>query len=611
MTARTDALPQSWVTLRRFLLDLVPPGRPAGPWRALFPRSWGARVAFLVLGACFVTYLGSWVRGHAGMLFDPNLQTDDARTALYVFHRYGPERALADDPVAQEMMGFTPPALRALYCVFVKATNLFVAMKLVQGVAFLLILAAGVHLARHRRSGFAAGALLVFFILHTRGLMSGTVGGMTRGFVTPILALWTAGVLSGSERMRYVGVLCGALTHPSVMALLLATEGILALGAGLRRRVWPLARARLSRYLALVALCLLCAVPYSLDQAARVGRTFTFAEAQAEGVLGPKGRARHLPFGDPAPSAVRRFLQIFAADEPKVAGRPGLEMGTPVPEWHAAWVRSEGAGPVIVFALLLCAGLIRVAPLPRAVMALVSASFIMYFVARLVAFRMYAPERIYQYGMPAAALLLTVAVLGHLAPRIGRDRRTAIRCLVAAAIMLLSVAFTGDGIVPRQGVSLDRRGAADLYDFVSELPPSVRIAAHPLDGDDLPLWCGRATVVGFETMQPWWPRHWFAAKKRAIDTIAALYAAKREDVLAYCNANGVTHLLLRHDRYRGDFRKRAGLFEPLDAHIALVLGGVEQGDLVLAAPPADAVVFRNRAFSVVDVARLRAAWGRT
>jgi hypothetical protein len=46
--------------------------------------------------------------------------------------------------------------------------------------------------------------------------------------------------------------------------------------------------------------------------------------------------------------------------------------------------------------------------------------------------------------------------------------------------------LNGDGIVARNGITIDRQAAAALYDFVKRLPLDVRIASRPADGDDIP-----------------------------------------------------------------------------------------------------------------------------
>lgn len=75
---------------------------------ALWARPATPKVAHLAstlaVLAVLSAYLTTWLQGNWGTLTDPLLQNDDARTSLFPFHRYGPEGALADDPIATESM---------------------------------------------------------------------------------------------------------------------------------------------------------------------------------------------------------------------------------------------------------------------------------------------------------------------------------------------------------------------------------------------------------------------------------------------------------------------------------------------------------------------------
>src|SRR5271157_5503780 len=59
----------------------------AGFWRNRLKSSAG--LSAFVLMAVFGFYAVHWALMHGGFLFVPELQNDDARTALFPFHRYG------------------------------------------------------------------------------------------------------------------------------------------------------------------------------------------------------------------------------------------------------------------------------------------------------------------------------------------------------------------------------------------------------------------------------------------------------------------------------------------------------------------------------------------
>src|SRR5690606_26367411 len=125
-------------------------------------------------------------------------------TVLFPFHAYGSAGTLGDDPIAEEMLSAVPWGVRLLYFVFVPLFDVYVAAKLVQLVAFGILVWAAVVLARARRAGLAAAALLLFFFFHTTFAVDRIAGGLPRAFGFPCFALWLAGVLAQNSRVRFV-----------------------------------------------------------------------------------------------------------------------------------------------------------------------------------------------------------------------------------------------------------------------------------------------------------------------------------------------------------------------------------------------------------------------
>ena len=140
------------------------------------------------------------------------------------------------------------------------------------------------------------------------------------------------------------------------------------------------------------------------------------------------------------------------------------------------------------------------------------------------------------------------------------------------------------------------------------LDKNVRIATHPLDGDNIPYYSGRATMGGFETLQPWFVDAWRRQRERAEATLRALYSDDKSEVLRYANDNGVTHFLVNRARYRRNFLSKSGSFQPFTDYAHQILRGKRLENLVLADPPRGAVVFEYEKWAVVDVERLKLAW---
>ena len=570
--------------------DLLPHRGPRHTRRDLRPRGFGHWLSVVLLWVVFAGYLGTWIEGQWGWLTDPMLQNDDARTSLFPFHKYGPEGALREDPIANEMIVIAPPAQHLMYGILVPIVGLYGASKVVQLLCLLVLFAAGALLIRAKRAGLAAGVLLVFLVLHAPYMVNRMAGGHMRGFVYPLFGLWAAGAMAGSERTRFLATLLAAPLYAPSAALLLAAEGLFAVRGGFRfRSAWFVSRLR--RYALLVAACVVLVMPQTIVSRQH-GRVHTLQEARQEPAFVHSAR-RVLPFQEPAVAMAWHFVEPYRA-----AGRTGI------PLLAEPYADLQTTGPLLVICGLMILIMLRLAPTPWPAMAFICATIVMYALARMAAFRFYNPERYYSYGMQAASVMLVVSTVG-LAGVLYRDRRlrAIVRNLASAGFIVLLCGLAGDGVLgpPENGMTIDGRRNARLYEFLRTLPADVRIATHPSDGAGISYWSARATTDNYETLQPWLVEPWLRFKARTKDTLRALYARRPGELLAYCQRYGITHLLINTRRYGEDFRLKASVFPPFDEFIESLLAGVDRDQLVVRRLPEHAEVFVHEPWVVFDV----------
>src|SRR5690606_8288015 len=151
-----------------------------------------------VLGA----YLAVWLQGNWTYLTDVRWHNDDVRTAIFPFHRYGPESALENDPVALEMLTYSPLAVRGLFWLTVPSFGLFAAARVGQGLCIAIIVFGGGLLAGCRRTGIAVGALFLFLFLRDGYVLERIASGLPRSYGFPAIALWLAGALANKLWIR-------------------------------------------------------------------------------------------------------------------------------------------------------------------------------------------------------------------------------------------------------------------------------------------------------------------------------------------------------------------------------------------------------------------------
>lgn len=555
-------------------------------------------VATLTVVVVFCAYLVSWWHGYHDALTDPNLQTDDARTALFAFHRYDKGAPLADDPIANEMIEYQPYAFRLLYRITVPFVGLLAAAKIVQFVCLAIIVAAGIVLWRSRRAGLGTALLFVMLMFRDSYVMNRVGGALPRSFGFPAMGLWFAGVIAHDIKARRAGAIVAALTYPSALAMVLAPEGIYALRR-FGRHGFHTTWRRLRQYLVLVGVSAALFAPTAILGTKDGGPVHTLEQAEHEPAFSKAGRLWVLPLGDPGVNFGKQIASSFHT------------IGdSPLPRLQEALSERGGEVAMVCLGVLLILPLLGVTPVPAGALAFAAASLILYAISVVFAFRLYSPERYYSFGMHMLIVGLEASTLGLIMPNLKPRIRSIVRRFVAALAMFWFWSWLGTGATSRHpmAMTISYRSQAPLWRFIHSLPPSVRIASFIKDGDDIPLFTQRANNGGYETMQPWLTLSWARQKARAEDTIRAFYATSHHEVLAYAAKYGVTHLLVNRTRYREDFVKRSRTFEPLSRFARRLLSHRKLEDLVLREIPPEAVIFEYGSLELVDVDKLRRAW---
>ena len=560
-----------------------PAGRTAFYWTSV-----------ALLAAVLASYLATWMVGNWEMLTDPRLQNSDVRTVTFPFHRYARSPALQTDPIAEEMLALVPFGVHALYRVLVPLTDVYIAPKIVQALCLGIVVWAAVLLGRSRRGGFGAAALISFVVLHDWFAVYRLASGLPRAFGFPLFALWLAGSLASKPWVRRGAALASAITYPSVMNLILAAEGIYSC-RGLGSLPTAVLLRRLKRYALLVLCCLLLVLPSTLGDDQR-GPVHTLEQAEKDPAFGKAGRLWILPFASPIESLGDAFID------------PLRPRGAPlVPSLAEPYGRDRDMSAVMLIALVLLLPLFSLTPPPWLALAFSSGAVVLYGLSRILAFRLYSPERYYSFGMRMALMALFVVILTQSFARLrGRTRQTARNALAAGFIMVIWC-VVGSGIVKRNGMTIDQRRDQPLYEFIARLPQTVRVATHPMDGDGIPYYSARATMGAFETLQPWFVDSWRRQRARTEDTLRALYADDPQTILEYSKRNHVTHFLIDRRKYKNDAAKRSASFEPFSAFARQLLAETKPRDLFFRSVPDAAVVYERGNWLLVDVARLASA----
>jgi hypothetical protein len=277
---------------------------------------------------------------------------------------------------------------------------------------------------------------------------------------------------------------------------------------------------------------------------------------------------------------------------------------------HEGYLGLETAGPMLIFSLLILLCIFRISPRPCPAVALFCGCLILYFLARAYAFRLlYIPHRYLSYGISATGLMLIVYALGLVGDRISDVRmRAAVRNIVVAAAIGIGVFLTGDHLKAKASIIIDGHVHEPLWEYMSNLPRDIKVAAHPIDASGISFWTGRAATPGVEQLLPWFDEAWKRNKAKAEDSLRLVYAMSADDVFTICEKEGITHILLNTKRYAENFGEKSMTFEPLTGFTLELLKDVDLADLVFSNPPAEASLVKHREYNLIDVSLLRKAW---
>ncbi|MFQ5416392.1 MAG: hypothetical protein ACE5FL_04990 [Myxococcota bacterium] len=543
--------------------------------------------AVVAVGAAYGLY---WAVAHWGYFFDPNLQADDAQAVLAGLWRFGPDPAPDREALFGDFPALMPYAVTRLYLLIVPHAGVLAAAKIVQGLAFsILIVAAGI-LWRSAPTGGVASVSFLFFSLHSRFVISRIAGGLPRAFGFPLLALWSVGAMTGRRGVRYCAGVAAALAYPPVALLILVAELLWVVGewraeVRFRRRLISIVKP----YASFAALCVVILLPAAIASSGE-DRVVTIDEARASSAFARKGgRMKILPYADPASSFVASLVEPLRAHGTTLWGSPVDKR-----------VYREGFVPFVLSGLLTVALCLRIVRFPRVAWTLIGAASVLYVLARAVAFHLYSPDRYYQYGVTAAGILLMTGVIGELATRVPGGHRTLAGLLVAFLVV------SADGASPRRGLQVDRRDHAALWDQIGKLPTSARVASHPMDGDGIAYFGRRHDVTSYESMIPWFVESWRRQMSRSHDTLRALYATNVGSITSYMEKYGVTHFLLDRSRYREDFLERSSSFRPLSKWTLENIAADVPTQLLFHSIPDGAIVFEDGDLVLVDARRAAA-----
>jgi hypothetical protein len=535
---------------------------------------WGLMRSFvttpiLLSGALLVFYAVAFLNSLQGRWFHPLWTTDDAtQQAFPLYDALYPGR-FSNDLIAEVMRGCLPPVHYWLSFV----TTLITKSPIMTG-HWIMLLQVGLavtflFLAVRRLSGNAMvpALLAVVWLLHSRNTMQRMTGGLPRGW-TP--AIFTAFLYFAATRNHWAclgTILVGSMLNPPGALIVGVAYGFLLLwrvvsDRGQQRR---LARKVLLQSIALVPLFVFVAL-LVVQRPSHIGQMVSFSEASSMPEFQkPFGRFPFLPLR-PILSEYKIFgLQAFI----------GRLFRPPVFLREIMWWAVPGS-------LLLIAGagaLRRRLVFPAEVVFFGLAASCTYLLSRLVAFRLFVPDRHLQ--IPMVMVLITAFCVGLWRLLVKREEREARLCnaggradtlrscwaALVSFVALGCVVFlcSGNGLRGDANFNYHFYKRGKMYDWIRDnTPADALIACHPTHCDGMQLFGIRRALVTTETSHPFYPRYNMEMRRRSEISLRAHYATSLQELVTLLAPEGVTHFVYRREDFRPEKLSKATYFPPLD-----------------------------------------------
>lgn len=452
---------------------------------------------------------------------------DDVRQHVFWVPRLRDPALFPNDPIADYFQAQASPGHIALYYAATLFTDAITFSKVLPLLLTVLLAGFGYLLGwrlSHRRTAAALGAaLLVWAIWWQDDVASAT----PRSFTTPLLVAFLAFLVGRQYRAALAVLALQALVYPLGCTTMLGTAALWLVGqtvrlSGWRRPVlapgWRREAGWLAAGLAVVAIIGLL----GRQPGMRYGPMVTLEQARGMEDFQADGRVSYF-HPDPVKFWIRGAHTGLAMrqKDPLQAGLPPLTLPLLLTAALAGWALAARRGWAPPPGLR---------PESRLLVALFVASFLLFFAAHLLAFRLYLPARQVQFSLPVVAALgaglLLALLLRRLAERLGPGR-------AAPATRLLAVGAVGLLVVhsPPVGDFYTVGRYQRLYAYLQTQPKDTLVAALPNDSSGLPLFAQRPVLVSWEHLLPYQLSYYEPLRQKTEALLEAYYADSPRPIL--------------------------------------------------------------------------------
>jgi hypothetical protein len=535
-------------------------------------------------------YEGMWL---------PWMSDGDQPQAVWQYWRYHVEGAFPPGDVVTDyaFVMHAPPVWWLLMATMSSVMQPLLAAKILNIVAYALTVFAMWFVVGRRTNAFL-GLAAVVLLVRNWDFSFIIAGGYARSFGPFLTICFLGAFLEQRHRLALFILVLQAAFYPSVVIPCGLAYGVYTVVKG----PMPL-RVRQMAGMFIAGLLIIGFGKFQdLASPSWWGSVVTLEEALEMPAWGPGGRVYEAPLKPATHELPRHFVRAFRPAGKALAPRTG------------AWLikHKVALGAMLLLPLAACVALAAwgrrrgraiVDPFPWQPALLFATALASYFLARLLAFKLYVPYRPLQHVWPYMIYVSVVFMAWTLARNL--IRREAAATAVALTLALApTVLWWGHGVDKGPPTYSSTRHLQRLFDFIKPLPVDKTFAGEFSFVDKIPLFSWHRSYIMKNMAHPFRKGYWAESERRIREMYRALYATRLSEAIAFAEKERVDYFVVRDETFR-TFDAR--LFEPLRKELLPVFRANAKAGMALSRAPKSSIVFDDGRHRVVDVQLLKAA----
>jgi len=507
-------------------------------------------VILVIAVATAVFYFGNY-----DIFSNHYLINDDVRQQLFWMERWQDPELFQNDFLANYSEAYVPVGVKAIYRLASLWFDPLLFSKILTAILFVVTAALWFVWGRLFGDNLTAFIVVLVYFLFT-GFQGQMAGGLSRGFVFPLLIAYLYFISRGDIFKGGVVVLVQSFFNPYVFLLCLFTQA-LVVSLKIAPRVFPKTFAitepisdlgKFIRRLLVLNIPAIIGVIFTviniLWYQSNMGHLISCSEMV--------GKSEYTEFGRyqlyPTPSF---FYELI---------RPWV-FNLSFPYWGpiAGWIMALLTIAVFAYAAVNYQPVVKWNGL-RGLFLIIPVSLFLYVVARIVLVKLFVPRRYIFYTLNIIYCIGFAVAIRIIFDKIELNRTKIFVVLVA---LLLFASIKG-----RHIELFDYSHDHSLYKFLQTTPKNTLIAGWPELMDNVMTFGNRRAFVTYELSHTWVEPYWTEVKKRTFDLFRAYYSSSPEEIKAFCKSRGIEYLIVREEDFKPQRLNGSNLyFEPFNGFI--------------------------------------------